>query len=367
MAYEDYVDVIKINSYDEIFDLIKGKSKIPDLRKDFVFRGVNDSSYDLTPSSLRVNKDNVSNISDFVDDLKFIRIFRAEELFEKGEIDEGFYNKLGGEGLTFKFYDKDLNEIERKGYFKQAQSEGEIACYLEINVLLKFLNLSDKSGLKIPFNQRLRNMIHRAEDEGLKKIFHFWPHNDYFEVISLAQHYGLPTRALDWSYDYNVALYFSVRNALKDKYNDSLLWALNYNIFEKNTYRQDRLKNFFPLKFYRPEYSINPNLNAQKGLFTFWIDNIVNSTEQPLDILLTSNLDENKTNDLREFKYNNLCFELDDDEKIMYKFVIPKELKAEILNELYLDGYSEEFLFPGYNGVTLSIKNRNKLLKILNE
>ena len=38
-----------------------------------------------------------------------------------------------------------------------------------------------------------------------------WWHNEKFrEVISLAQHYGLPTRFPDWSYDYKSALYFAL-------------------------------------------------------------------------------------------------------------------------------------------------------------
>lgn len=52
---------------------------------------------------------------------------------------------------------------------------------------------------------------------------------------------------------------------------------------------------------------------------------------------------------------------------IFYKFIIPKEIKAEILKELYLEGYSEEYLFPGYDGVTKSIINRIKLNNILNK
>lgn len=50
-------------------------------------------------------------------------------------------------------------------------------------------------------------------------------------------------------------------------------------------------------------------------------------------------------------------------EKIFYKFIISKEIKSEILQELYKEGYSEENLFPGYSGAVLSIKNKAKLDK----
>lgn len=54
-------------------------------------------------------------------------------------------------------------------------------------------------------------------------------------------------------------------------------------------------------------------------------------------------------------------------EKAFYKFIIPEELKPEILNELYKEGYYEEYLFPGYDGVTQSVKNRINLDKLLNK
>lgn len=55
-----------------------------------------------------------------------------------------------------------------------------------------------------------------------------------------------------------------------------------------------------------------------------------------------------------------------ENEKIFYKFIIPRDIKADILEQLYLEGYSEEQLFPGYKGVTDYIKNKAKLDEIKN-
>ena len=59
-------------------------------------------------------------------------------------------------------------------------------------------------------------------------------------------------------------------------------------------------------------------------------------------------------------------FSIQEDEKIFYKFIILRDIKAEILKELYMEGYSEEQLFPGYKGVTDYIKNKSKLDEIQN-
>ena len=57
-------------------------------------------------------------------------------------------------------------------------------------------------------------------------------------------------------------------------------------------------------------------------------------------------------------------FTLKNNEKIFYKFIIPGEYKSKILKKSYLDGYSEEYLFPGYKGVADAMKNRIVLEKV---
>lgn len=185
----------------------------------------------------------------------------------------------------------------------------------------------------------------------------------------MAQHYDLPTRALDWSYDYKVSLYFAVRNVLYDKFsladedNDGVLWAFNYGYF-----KSDNTNNDFKVQFYRPEYYSNPNLNAQNGLFTFVIDYDKKCDERPLNEIIISELEKNCQiiNNEPVYNINGLeKFSITENEKIFYKFIIPRDIKAEVLKQLYADGYSEERLFPGYAGVTEYIKNKAKLDEII--
>jgi len=53
-----------------------------------------------------------------------------------------------------------------------------------------------------------------------------WP-EDRARQLTLMQHYGLPTRLLDWSQSLFTALYFAVCNKKKDDRNGSL-WALHF-------------------------------------------------------------------------------------------------------------------------------------------
>lgn len=120
----------------------------------------------------------------------------------------------------------------------QVHSFGEIQFRKELNALMNFLNYTDKSGLKIPIKQETRELIEHDIDKKFNGNS-YWPDSDFYEVISLAQHYGIPTRALDWSYDYRVALYFAVKNILADDYltndkkpNNAVLWHLIINILK---------------------------------------------------------------------------------------------------------------------------------------
>lgn len=230
---------------------------------------------------------------------------------------------------------------------------------------MKFLNFADKSGLKVNAEGFSRHLLHYKNKEPLDNFIS----SDIDELISLAQHYGLPTKALDWSYDYKVSLYFAVKDILvNSKSNDGVLWALNYKLVENHESNDDKYQ--VNLIIHRPEYNTNPNLNAQKGLFTY-LERYVENYDMPLDKLISSELSQSlKDRPISHYydaKITTIPTNITKNDKIFYKFIIPKEIKHEILKELYLEGYSEEYLFPGYDGVTKSIINRIKLKNLLNE
>lgn len=230
---------------------------------------------------------------------------------------------------------------------------------------MKFFDKGDKVGLKIPVSQDIRKLLDYS-DKSKDKYRFYWPNPDYFELISLAQHYGVPTRALDWSYDYKVSLYFAVKNILNNGYlcnekpKNAVLWAFNYKSIEIDYLLSKN--NPFAIKHYRPEYNSNPNLNAQKGLFTFIMNDLTHISEEPFDKFVAEILSRADEFDVIDGKK---AVEFPEGEKAFYKFIIPEEIKPEILNELYLEGYSEEYLFPGYLGVAKSIENRVNLDKLL--
>ena len=380
LEYDDFVETHEINSYQELLDIIQGKGDNSGLREDFIFRGLKKENYKLLPSSLRKNDDGELIINDHIlnSDFCFKLNCNIGDAIKDGFIDFNDFNNFNLDGYVdfiINKYGKRINEGTASDFndLKYINSKAELQFKRETYVLLKFLNYADKIGLKISVDEEVRRWIHNYYNYKYDNDT-IWPSNKFFEIISLAQHHGLPTRALDWSYDYNVALYFAVEDVLTGGDNDCCLWAFNYNLFEKN-YHEENYETH-KLEIYRPEYGSNLNLNAQKGLFTFWTNKNGGdlSGDTPFDELVVKELidkncvDGQNDNEHVYFKFDGYDnFRIPDGTKIFHKFIISKDLKAEILHDLYLEGYAYENIYPNYSGVVNSIKYRAKLDEIYNK
>ena len=360
------INEIEIESYDELVNIIYGKhekNKI-DLRENFVFRGLSNVKYELIPSSLRKDKLNQLNIDKLIENDKKFWIEVSENEVKEKHL-ECYEDDVDYKKRFYIQVDKYGNPTSDKN-MDYAVAKNKLQTEKELYILQKFLNYADKCGLKVNTNKFTRTLIHptsQLHPPKLDEIFY-----DYPEIISLAQHYGLPTKALDWSYDYKVSLYFAVKDVLSNSNTqDCVLWALNYKLFENRLTNNEYTIN---LTLYRPEYNTNPNLTAQKGLFTF-LNHYVGNYESPLDEIISDELKHDLTDRSKGEEYDRHIItvppNLSSDDTILYKFIIPKELKAEILKELYLDGYSEEYLFPGYNGVSKHVINEVKLKNLLKD
>ena len=85
----------------------------------------------------------------------------------------------------------------------------------EYQLLHKFYNLCDRYHLRVPTCPRLRDGLVKGYDPYSLFLRENWLPADFWEVAALAQHYGIPTRLLDWTYNINTALYFAVKDYIK--------------------------------------------------------------------------------------------------------------------------------------------------------
>lgn len=143
--------------------------------------------------------------------------------------------------------------------------------------------------------------------------------NNIWEILTLAQHHGLPTRLIDWSFSPLVALFFAVEKCYKE---DAAIYVIDNN---KDWIDERKVENFSPLKITKPSIflpkQVTKRLKSQQGLFTIQSD-------------LT-----------KEFEIDGLK-----------KYIIAKNCIEDIKWKLFVYGISTKSLFPDIDGLCLQIK-----------
>tara|TARA_Y100001968_G_C19406084_1_gene743702 strand:+ start:776 stop:1444 length:669 start_codon:yes stop_codon:yes gene_type:complete len=162
---------------------------------------------------------------------------------------------------------------------------------------------------------QLEKRILKLFKESSLPFLEFKPTNE-LEWLAIAQHFGLPTRLLDWSYNPLVASYFAVES---NPDTDSALFVLagcstiqDPEKFKLNS--QDKVQK------YRPSW-ISSRIQNQSGLFTL------------------------HNNPEKIFKHKNLK-----------KVIIPKKIKKEVKKMLFKFGINQRLIYPGLEGVARDLK-----------
>lgn len=210
----------------------------------------------------------------------------------------------------------------------------------EYAILRQFYYSCDSENLYVP-SCRIRK--YPIDDISVFQNNDIWLSEDLYEIAGLAQHYGLPTRLLDWSQDIYVSLYFACIGAMNSIKNNGftddniVLWALNAKKIEVDK----SINKGIPMVFVRPSYCGNPNLGAQKGLFTLWEFVLSEQrknefTATPLDVFLQNNAK-------------------DDSAILLYKLKLPSKFALHLYCILSRLGYHAAHVFPGYQGVSQKI------------
>lgn len=199
-----------------------------------------------------------------------------------------------------------------------------------------------------------------------------------FTWLQYAQHYGVPTRLLDFSENPLVALYFCcnehsekdgalwfIRTTAFDRWSESEMICEQYaeeytkmkmifSILESMEGRIDYGKEVLEKKrpvLFVPTY-IDQRMIAQSSRFLLWGED-----KRPLcEMVSKENYMEETPCDVR--------IETADDKSFLRKLILPAKCKEEILRELDLLGINEKTVFPGLDGVGNYVEQYHRSIPI---
>jgi hypothetical protein len=171
--------------------------------------------------------------------------------------------------------------------------------------------------------------------------------------LSLAQHHGLPTRLLDWTYSPYVALHFTT-DLLEHFDVDAELWVVNFA--ETNRRLPKALRSVLE--------------HEGSDVFTGEMLSSVAPTLEALDELASEafvlfieppSLDDRIVNQSALFSVMSkphavMADWLDEHPEAYRRIVIPAELKWEVRDKLDQANISERVLFPGLDGLSRWLK-----------
>lgn len=181
-------------------------------------------------------------------------------------------------------------------------------------------------------------------------------YNNIWNWITLGQHYGLPTRLLDWTFSPYVALHFSTEDLSKfDK--DGAIWMVDFaaiiKYYPKNL--QDKLVNdrIFSLTSNELNTEIGDNINK---IYKYSRDNI-----NTMIFFEPPSIDNRIINQYGLFSFmldpnSDKLKWLEDKENVFKKIIIPQKLKWEIRDKLDQANVSERVIYPGLDGISKWLK-----------
>lgn len=249
---------------------------------------------------------------------------------------------------------------------------------LEFHVLRRFYRKANANGLYVPRSKFMSHSMERSyvSFEALMRLYTYnnWLERDLLEIASIAQHYGLPTRLIDWSYNPYTAAFFASNGRPSRSKGKICLWMMNTNVLAEvfDATNSD-------VKIYNPHYQWNDNARSQFGLFTHKVTTFDKDFFSMRKEFFYEFDETGKVPDDEKFDKMFTDFETFDDsvdrlvndynkkrkepikDDVLIKITLPDSEVNELNTQLRKINISEGSIYPGYSGVVSDLMNANSL------
>ena len=225
----------------------------------------------------------------------------------------------------------------------------------EWEAFLRFFRLADETGLYVPGAERIRTLEMeqqvKTQIEGAG-----WPFDGLIEGLAIAQHHGVPTRLLDFTYDGLVAAYFAASSAITQRERTPApegfsIWAVNLGFL------CEVWGNWLNRRFRVVEVPLarNPFLRAQSGFFIYDTCTRRDWPAPPMDeVIAEKSRDKETWEDHKDLGPRMRFME----PPVMHRFDLPNAEAEQMLLELYQhERVSRAHLMPTMDNVTETLRS----------
>lgn len=236
-------------------------------------------------------------------------------------------------------------------------SNPEEQAQAEFQAVFQFVKFSDLVGLPVPGDsQKFRGT------ENQQQVLETWPPPEVLETLAVAQHHGIPTRLLDFSYDPPTAALFASRDALELEANSPdtaslsenlAVWAVDLRFvrlaWEYPPVGSDRIREITVPR------STNPYLHAQHGLFL--MDTCASSD---CDAGVYRSIEDVVCERAQHWSGNSGFLPVGKPGEILsrpvVKIELPRDQAIEVMSLLHREGKTLAHLVPSYDGVVEALE-----------
>jgi hypothetical protein len=184
----------------------------------------------------------------------------------------------------------------------------------------------------------------------VKQVIDNPPAKDNFSAwMAMMQHYGLPTRLLDWSMSPLIAAFFATEKYEKHKDVDACIWALFPRLLNKN----EGFGNFvMPNDAYSVQQMLVRAFKNSEPIDNQFEDKIIACCSTEKDLRMYSQQATFTVHNSNR-KLTDICTS-----DMLYKIIIPKANKEYFFESLSYFGINQSFIYPDMEHIAYEIKNR---------